>query len=408
MKKKLVKTALVLVVALLAAGWLACRNAARIAEWALGRAAPAATVKIGQLRVSLTGAEAGNVVVTGKDGVELARVGSVNVKFGAGRLLRRQVDAVAVDDVDLMVSQDAAGVWNFERLAGKSAGGANAGWQIGEFSVRRGQVVLGENLFAVGLTPASFDVTARNVGGVMTGSATARLPACDVQLRGHPIVLRGVAGELQLKIGGDVAGKGRVGVARVEYKGAVVESVAGDFDVSERAIVSTNAVARFYGSGATGFAALYLNARPVWFNAGIELKQVEMEKLTAAMVPDMFKVTGKSYLYLEAVGNVQEPVTWAKLQFKTESAGMVYVKDLPRLLAASSLPADKQQLFLLAFDRGQWLPYKSAWLNADVHARTLTVSTHFERQAKWFVGMEVAPPPFEIPVDVLRQKGWLP
>jgi len=119
-------------------------------------------------------------------------------------------------------------------------------------------------------------------------------------------------------------------------------------------------------------------------------------------------VEGTSYLYLETVGTLVEPVTWASLKFKSDGRGALHIEELPKLLAAASLSHGKQQLFILAFDQGEVLPYKSAWLNADITAGTLTVSTFFERTTKWFQDLEVRPPPFQIPVKLLKQKGWLP
>ncbi|MDX1475735.1 MAG: hypothetical protein R3309_16295, partial [Reinekea sp.] len=244
------------------------------------------------------------------------------------------------------------------------------------------------------------------------GAAALHLTSTDLQFKHHPIVLKGLEGELDLTMGKGtnsfVNGQGWIELNKAVYKKTEIDGISGQLNITDRFVSSTNVTARFYKSPVNGFASLYLNANPVWYNVGLEVPHTDMGKLTDAMVPDRFQVNGTSYLYVEAVGTVVEPITWASLKFKTEGVGAVHIKELPKLLEATSLPQGKQQLFLLAFDHGEILPYKSAWLNADLSAGTLTVSTYFERATKWFNELEVQPPPFQVPVKLLKQKGWLP
>jgi hypothetical protein len=341
--------------------------------------------------------------------------------------LSNRLEQVTCDGARLTLWQDSAGEWNLQRLlqtfAAPTADGKTTaakrnerGMQIGELTVRGAQLVLGPNKTFEGLSAVAVDVAASGVDTAhpetMNGIGAVRLAQCAVRLPGRPVSVSGLEANLQLRLGkaagGWFAADGEARAAFVQYKDTRIEALRGQLQATERGLISTNLAGQFDGNPVTGFGALHLNANPIWFNAGLELKQTDMEKLTAVMVPDRFRVDGTSYLYLEAVGNLQEPVTWAKLQFETKSPGVVYVKDLAKLLAATTLSADKRQLILMAFDDGERLPYKKAWLNADVHQRQLTVSTYFERRAKLFMTMEVAPPPFELPMQLLKEKGWLP
>jgi hypothetical protein len=570
---KALKILLVLVLAVVAAGLIALRNAARIAESLAARALPEASLRIGRLHLRWNRAEARELLLADKTGAPLLRAHQLELCFTVAGLLRRRLEEVLVRDAELTLHQDQAGRWNAQKiippppraarplriarlslsdvkiffgpnrfvqpfgpirfgaavlefdssrplaatidaalswdnlelraldgtwtargmrgtgrlrtagpsevelagvrvdsfgqplcewqtarlefelpalLAGRRierlelAGPRLSLWQgsdrlwnlqrllgpgraptdeaprqalrIGELVIRGAEFAVGPNMLFEGLAPVALEASLRDVDSsnlhAMTGEGIVRLPACELRLLERPVRVEGLAGQLALKFGaaagGFFSGTGEVRAARAWYKQTQLDSIVAGLAVTERSVKTTKLAADFYGTPVTGFGAVHLNARPPWYNVGLELKQADMQRLAAAILPERFSASGSSYLYLEAVGNLQDPVTWAKLQFKTTSAGTVAVKNLRELLASTTLSAEQQQLFLLAFDRAEFLPYKQAWLNADLHARRLTVSTFFERQARWLMGLEVRPPAFEIPIDLLREKGWLP
>jgi hypothetical protein len=359
-------------------------------------------------------------------GQTLADCRSVHIAFDVANLRAEQIE---LDRLHLKVWQDSEGVWNFERLAGlgqsalpESSAGQNGriapsrrAFRIDKLEVRDGQIVVGNNKRVRGLSPVAFNATLRDIDTAdwsMTGDGTVRLPACDAEVMAkNGMSLHGVAADLVLKFGNAtelVAAAGTASVGRVTLKGVDLDSVLMPFRATERSLQATNITAQFYGSPVEGFLAVYLNARPIGYSLGAECRDLSLEKLTAAMVPERLQAEGQSYLYVEIAGNAQEPVTWAALKFNTTKTGTVVVKNLSELLAASNMRPDQQQLFLLAFDHGELLPYKTAWLNADLFGRKLTVATFFERQTKLFFGLEVHPPPFEVPLELLKEKGWLP
>jgi hypothetical protein len=337
-------------------------------------------------------------------------------------LASNRIERVEIDGGRLVLWEGFDGEWNLLRLLSEEEPEEETEPQNGRsvvidtLSIKDGKLVMGTNTIFSGLAPVTVHATLRDVDAAelesMSGEGSARLPACEVRLLEYPVTVSGLTAEAALKFGKTagslVAVEGEARAAKAQYKDTHVDAITASVRATENSVRAPKISADFYGSPVTGFGALQLNADPIWFSIGLEIKEVDMKRLTGAMVPDLFSAEGKSYLYLEAVGNVDEPVTWASLKFKTKGSGTVTVKDLRKLLSASNLAPDQQQLFLLAFDRGEVLPYKGAWMNADLHARKLTVATAFERQARWFMGLEVKPPPFEIPLDLLKEKGWLP
>jgi hypothetical protein len=306
----------------------------------------------------------------------------------------------------LHIAQTTSG-WNFARFL---EGGGDEPMKIAFLEIKNGWIFLGKNDvvdlsegLALSISAHNFDSSAPETA-LWTGKIVLPLTR-HARLKQQPFTGENLG--IGLAISTNEV-QGNVYAKSVRWKDNEIVGIRASVKGNLQRIDVPDLQATFAGQPLTAFATLHRGGTRPWWNAGVELKRADLSALSKAMVPERFSMRGSSYLYAEVSGDSEKPMSWATMKFKADGAGMIVVKDLAKLLAATSLSKASQQQLLAVFDRGEELPYKRAWANAEVAGRVLTMTVFFERQPRGFVEMEVPQQTFRLPLDVLKQQGWLP